>query len=172
MQLKNKISTERLAKDRVESFSFSEKDNFLAKILAELNEGLKFSELEVPSQFDRDYFNFSGNVEKKYNSKYGEYIVVKAQVDTAFMCLCVNTGVVMTDFIKAEISAAIIDRKFEKIFNHEEDTNLYIDGQELELYYHDDNGEFLLEDMVREMIFLNKNPYPKASSFEGIKTKI
>lgn len=172
MRIKNKISVERLAKDRVETFQFDQNENFVAELLNELNEGLSISELEVKGSFETDFIHYQGTIEKKYNSKYGEYIVIKAHLEAAYICLCVNSGAVMMDTIKADNYAGVIDPKFEELFEHDEDTLFYIDGQELELYYFDKNGEFLLADLLREMIFLNKNPYPKASVFEGPKSKL
>lgn len=171
MKIQNKMSIDRLARGfEVELDLSAAEDKFLAELLEELNEGITQADYDLSKETPR--LLFSGKLCKLQNEKYEEYLLLEGHIQASFFAICVGSGIVMLDSVEAQVKAVIVDEKFESLYSHEEDTTLYIEEDEYDLYYFDERGEFKLKEILSEYLFLNKDPYPKVANFTGIKTTL
>ena len=66
----------------------------------------------------------------------------------------------MLDQVHAEVKAVYIDEEYGEKYQLEDETTLFLNDDEYELYYLD-NNKCDLPKVINEFVFLNKNPYPK-----------
>lgn len=126
---------------------------WMADILKELCEDNYEDSPEEPS------ISFEGTIERKTIGKYGDYLVLDGEIDVYFPTLCTQTGKVMMDSVESPFAAVFLDEEVKVKFGLEEETTLYFDDKECELYFYQ-NDIANIEEAINEFIFLNKNPYP------------
>lgn len=161
MRVQNKVSIDRLPPKKSVELSFSSQgDAFMQALLNELNEdvGLEEGKEELLSQSE---VTFKGEILRTYNDKYGDFALLTGLIQAQFVTLCSQTGDSMIDEIEAEVKAVIIDQEYEERYEHQEDTTLYVNEDEYDLYYFNSDGQFELSPIFSEYCFLNKDPYPQ-----------
>ena len=137
---------------------FDKSFEFMQNILNDLHEGLESSEIEMIG--DQENISFEGTVERKLGTRYGDYALVRGSISAEFYTHCVVSGELMKDQIHTEVKATFIDESYGERFQLEEETTLFLNDEEYELYYLD-NNKVDLPKVINEFVFLNKNPYPK-----------
>jgi uncharacterized metal-binding protein YceD (DUF177 family) len=126
---------------------------WLAQLLDELEE-----QAEAPSQ--KRKISFRGTLEKKHKGAFKEYLLLTGIVSASYATLCVSTGSPMTDSLEVEVHAVFIDQALEKEMELEEETELFINDDQYDLYYFDKKSVDL-KSAISEYIFLNINHYPR-----------
>lgn len=150
-------------------FRFDHSDTkFVSELLDELNDGIKAADYNLTDK--TPFLSFEGSITRLQDDKYQDYLLLEGRLKANFFAVCVGSGVVMLDEIDADVYAAIIDTELEARFGHEEDTTVYINDDEYDLYYFNEKGEFEIKEILSEYLFLNKNPYPKIANFDGPKS--
>jgi hypothetical protein len=127
--------------------------DWMANILKELCDDNYEDSPEEPS------ISFEGTLERKNVGKYGDYLVLDGEVEAHFPTLCTQTGKVMMDSVESPFSAVFLNEEIKEKFGLEEETTLFFDDKECELYFYK-NDIANIEEVINEFIFLNKNPYP------------
>ena len=156
-----------MGKDRPIEIHLSESDPLVGELLDELNEGLTLKDLEYsPEEGLKPEIHFAGELTKHFSSKYREYAVLEGNLFSRFLTLCVGTGTVIFDEVESPVKAIFIEPEFEEAFGYEEETSVFLEnGEEYELYYLiKDHVE--IQPVLRETVFLNKNPYPRVAYYE------
>jgi uncharacterized metal-binding protein YceD (DUF177 family) len=126
---------------------------WLAQILDELEENA-----EGPSE--KRMISFRGMLEKKHKGTFKDFILLTGTVKASYATLCVSSGNPMTESLEVEVHAVYIDQVLEKDMELEEETELFINDDQYDLYYFDKKSVDL-KSAISEYIFLNINHYPR-----------
>jgi|GEM_PF-3343772 len=142
---------------------FDQNTEWMAKILSELNEPLE--EGDVLYSKETPFIRFKGEVVKKKNPQYGDIVLVMGDLDAAFVTTCIQTGKPMIDTIDVDVRACYISNDSKKRYGHDDEIDIVVDDQEFDLFFYNDEKLDIYE-VLREYVFLNKNPYPVISKQE------
>ncbi|MGB0454883.1 MAG: hypothetical protein ACPGJV_14330 [Bacteriovoracaceae bacterium] len=153
----NQLSINRLSKTPFE-LEFDEKTEWMADILKSLHEDLE--EKDRILKAGKEQISFKGEARKVMGSRYGDYVLLRGDVEATFFTYCVQSGELMEDRVISEIKACFLEEEAKERFDLEEETTLYLNDDEYEIYFLD-NHWCNIPEVVNEHIFLNKNPYPK-----------
>ena len=152
--MKEKVALGKLHLDNAVDVVVDDSTDWVQSLLDELNENLDKDEL---ASIEEDLFlKFEGTILKKDSPKFNQYALVDGNLSACFGTLCVQTGEPMADTLDFEVSAVVLADFCEEKFEFQDETSLYIDGKEWELYYHE-NNIFSLKEILHEFIHLNKN---------------
>ena len=151
--MKNIFYLGQLKKNEAITFELSRSILWMDEILLELEENYNENQ-SLDSRID-----FSGQILKKQDGKFGDYLILEGCLKAAYGTYCIKTGDPMLDTIDVNVSAAILDDETEHKLHPEDDTVLLGD-RELDLYYYSNNC-FDMQKIFHEYLFLNKNPYPQ-----------
>ena len=142
-------------------FEMDESIDWVGSLLSELNEEVSKDEL---SELETDMFlTIDGEVSRKKTGKLEDHIKVSAKLSTVFATRCIKSGKAMVDNLELEIKFVVIDHELISRYGYEEQTSLFVDEDEYELYSCKDN-QFDLKEIIHEFIWLNKDPYPTLES--------
>jgi len=156
--MKEHIFIKHLKLDRPEEIQLDGQVPWLNKILDELNEDADDTDREKFSDSLEIYFK--GEFLLKNNGKLGDYVLLDGSLFASFVTLCVSTGTVMNDVVDCSLSIVFIDDVLKDKLGLEEETDFFIDNEERDLYYYD-NNKIDIRSTLHENVFLHKNPYPK-----------
>ena len=151
--MKNIFYLTQVKKNEAVTFQLNRSVLWMDEILLELEENYTENRV-LDSRID-----FSGQILKKQDGKFGDYLILEGDLQAAYSTYCIKTGDPMLDTIHVGISAGILDDEIEHKFHPDEDTVLLGDRQ-LDLYYYSNNC-FDMQKIFHEYLFLNKNPYPQ-----------
>jgi hypothetical protein len=129
---------------------------WLGEILEELNEDLTSSDYEGEGEAS---IVFKGNLIRKWSDRFQDYIILTGNIKATFYALEINSGEVILDHIDVPVKACWILEELREKFGYEEETEIWFDEDEYDLYYYDRNN-VELKPVLNEYVFLNKNPYP------------
>lgn len=154
------IRLSKLRSDVAEEIFCSDREMpWMLGLIEEINEQVDEEDRELPGY--PSYLEFKGTITKLKNSKYEEMVLIKGELYAQYVTYCINTGAVMNDSLEAEIRIGAIDKENSEKFGFDQEViDVEINGEELDLYYFNDN-ELDLRAIFHEYIYLNKNPYPK-----------
>jgi|SRR5690606_27954624 len=155
--LKKELITTALPPGQNKEFDLDENTDWVAELLAELNEELSSEELQELG--DETFLTFSGFALRRTSGKLEDHVKIEGKLETVFGTRCVRTGKPMLDNLSLEIKLVVVDQEVINRYGYEEETTLFVDEAEYELYPSHDN-RFNLQEAVHEMIWLNKEPYP------------
>tara|TARA_R110000868_G_scaffold42681_2_gene144029 strand:+ start:10755 stop:11243 length:489 start_codon:yes stop_codon:yes gene_type:complete len=142
-------------------FDMDESVGWVGELLAELNEDLTKEEL---AELDTELFlTIECEVSRKTTDKLEDHIKVTGKLSTVFGARCIKSGSPMIDNLELEIKFVVIDHELITRYGYEEETTLFVDGEEYELYSSQDN-RFDIKDIFHEFIWLHKDPYPTLES--------
>lgn len=138
-------------------FEVDESTAWLNELLMELNEDLSKSEL---AELDEKFFIcFEGEVSRKTTGKLEDHIKVDGKLSTVYAARCISTGAAMVDHLEIDVKFVVIDHELISRYGYEEQTTLFVDDHEYELYSSVDN-RFDVKEIMHEFIWLNKDSYP------------
>lgn len=161
--LKKETYITSLTPGRVLEFDLDEGTDWIAKLLSELNEELSTEEMaELESE---TFLCFEGKALRRTTGKLEDHLKIDGKLTTVYGTRCVQTGKPMLDNLDVEIKMVIVDQEVINRYGYEEETTLFVDEAEYELYSSNDN-RFDLFEAVHEFIWLNKDPYPTLSEQE------
>lgn len=153
------IRLQKLRTDVVEDV-FCDKDTpWMMGLLEELNEQVEEEDLS-PTDYPT-YIEFKGQISKIKNSQYEQVLVVKGELTVKYLTYCISTGELMSDILETEIIVGAIDQLNQAKYDYNEEIiTIDVNGEELDLYYFEDQ-QVDLAAIFHEYIYLNKNPYPR-----------
>lgn len=142
---------------QVKEFDLDENTDWLGELLSELNEELSASEIE---ELGEDTFlTFTGKALRRTTGKLEDHVKIEGKIDCVFATRCVQSGSPMIDSLSIDIKMVAVDHEVISRYGYEEETAIFVDEDEYELYPSKDN-RFNLQEAIHEFIWLNKEPYP------------
>jgi len=147
----------KLKYDNPELMSLDQATGWMKDLLDELNEPITTG--SVLFSQSPPFIKFKGEAIKKQNPKYGDIVFFTGELNSRFIANCAKSGEPMLDEIDLEVAAVFIseDSRDKNTLNDEVD--LFVDGADYDLYFYTlQKIDFC--SVLREYIFLNKNPYP------------
>ena len=155
------VSLKALPIDRSQDIALDENCDWLKEILDELNE----ESGEANLQSYETFLKLELSMKRKSHSEFGDYLILEGSVDLKYATSCVVTGDTIVESQDTEIFAAVLDKPVIKDQNLEEETEIYINDAEYDLYDYEFKVD--LKSIIREYVFLNKNYYPKKEVTES-----
>lgn len=144
-------------------FDLDESVDWLGELLSELNEELSSDELQ---ELDEDFFvTFTGEALRKTTGKLEDHVKFNGKLSAVFGTKCINSGKPMVDNIDIEVKFVVIDNELIIRYGYEEETTLFVDDDDYELYTTQDN-RFDIKEIIHEFIWLNKDQYPSLENKE------
>jgi hypothetical protein len=132
---------------------------WMAELLEELNEDLTDSDYEGEGNAS---IEFKGELVRKWNDRFNDYIILTGEIRASFYALEINSGEAILDHIEVPVRACWIQEELREKFGYEEETEIWFDEDEYDLYFYTRNN-VELKPVLSEYLFLNKNPYPGLS---------
>lgn len=154
---KKEIYTSSIAPGQPKEFDLDEKTNWVGELLAELNEELSQDELNELG--DETFLTFEGTALRRTSGKLEDHVKIDGKLNCVYGTRCIRTGAPMLDNLDIEVKMVIVDEEIITRYSYEEETTLFVDDSEYELYTSKDN-RFDLKEAVHEFIWLHKDPYP------------
>ena len=159
--LKRELITTSLPPGQTKTFDLDEATDWVGELLAELNEELSSEELAELG--DETFLTFEGEALRRTSGKLEDHVKFDGKLSCVFGTRCVRTGTPMLDNLDIEVKIVVVDEEIITRYGYEEETTLFVDEHEYELYTSKEN-RFDLKEAVHEFIWLNKDPYPTAES--------
>ena len=154
--MENRQTVSKLPKEGDIEIHLDEQTPWLGEILKDLNEGLTSKDYEGDQGTS---IVFKGNLIRKWNDRFQDYIILTGSLEATFYTLEIHTGEVILDNLNVPVKACWILEELKEKFGYEEETEIWFDEDEYDLYYYDRNN-VELKPVLNEYVFLNKNPYP------------
>lgn len=143
--------------DSAQQYDMDESQPWIRDILLELNEN---ADTKLPEEYVEDSFvNVKLTIEKKFNSTYGEYLILSGSVSTEYFTQCIRTLKEMKDSLEVEFKGCYLDSVNEKNEELADQVDIYMDGEVRELYFYE-NRVADIKLLIHEQIYLNYNQYP------------
>lgn len=155
--LSAQLNTMKIPAQKEVEFELDKNQDWVKELLFELNADAPGMPAEVA--FGQTALNLSLKISRRNNAEFNEYILLDAKIEALFFTQCVKSLTLMKDDLNFELKACFIDTSFEKQDEYEDLTEFYIDNEMRDLYYYE-KRVIDLSEVIREQIFLNKNPYP------------
>lgn len=144
-------------------FDLDESVDWLGELLTELNEEISKKELQ---ELDEEFFiSFEGEALRKTTGKLEDHVKFSGKLSAVFGTKCINSGRPMVDNIEIEVKFVVIATELIARYGYEEETTLFVDDGEYELYTTEDN-RFDIKEIIHEFIWLNKDLYPSLENKE------
>ena len=138
-------------------FDLDESIDWMGELLAELNEEISSKEIQ---ELDEEFFIcFEGEALRKTTGKLEDHVKFNGKLSATYATKCINSGKPMVDHIEIEVKFVVIDKELIARYGYEEETTLFVDDGEYELYTTEDN-RFDIKEIIHEFIWLNKDQYP------------
>ena len=129
--------------------------DWVKKLQDELNESV-----DDPSFLDKTKISINLEIKKIFDPKMGEILLVEGSYSSLFATKCVKSFKDMHDSVMGEFKSAFIGEEFQKDEAYQELTDIYINQDTYELYYHG-RGVADLYEMIHEQVYLEVNQYPQ-----------
>lgn len=157
LSVDSKLNINKLGLSKIYDFRVDQTAPWMKTLLEELNEDVKIGFVSPSSQA---VISCEGQYYKKHRGTYGEYAVVQANLTAKFYTNCVSSGKVMLDTLDVDFCACFLPSNFKTDPDYKDEIELYIDNQNMDLFFLD--GNFIdLKEALHEYLYLNKNPYPR-----------
>lgn len=146
-----------------QNFDLDENTDWMGELLHELNEDLTSDELaELEGE---TFLCFEGDALRRTSGKLEDHVKFHGKLSTVYATRCVQTGKPMLDNLDVEVKMVFVDQELITRYGYEEQTSLFVDEDEYELYPINDN-RFDLFEAIHEFIWLHKDPYPTLAEKE------
>lgn len=155
--LEAKINLRKFPASTPKYYELQTDNEWVKELLAELNE--KAEEKSPEDYLAETSLSMQLEISKEFKQQYGEYLLVKGELEGKFVTQCVRTLEDMPDSIQLHIKACFLDRRFEKEEEFAEQLEIFEKDTVFELYFYD-KGFIDLKEMIHEQIYLNINQYP------------
>jgi len=112
-----------------------------------------------------DYAGEPGNlsltlrIKRKTGSGFGEHLIVRGDIETQYSTPCVKCLEPSNQEVQASFAACFLHSHFEKSEELEESTHIFVDNEEMEVYFQD-KGKADLKELVNEQLFMEIEPLP------------
>jgi hypothetical protein len=156
--MKEEMYLKQLKLDIPREIKLDGQTKWMNNFLEELNE--EVDEADRASRTDLMEIYFDGELLLRHQDRLGEYVLFDGHLFASFLTNCVRTGEVMNDKIDCQISLVLLDEDIKDRFSLADEVDYDIEGENRDLYFYE-HGRFAFAEIIRENLFLNKNPYPK-----------
>jgi uncharacterized protein len=99
------------------------------------------------------------HIKRKTGSGFGEHLIVRGDIETSYQTPCVRCLEPSKQEVEASFAACFLHSHFEKSEELEETTHVFLDNDEMEVYFQD-KGKANLQELVSEQIFMEIDPLP------------
>ncbi len=146
-----------LSAGQKKEFDLDENTDWMGELLRELNEELSSDELaELEGE---TFLCFSGHALRRTSGKLEDHVKFDGKLSTVYATRCVQSGKPMLDHLEVDVKVVFVEQELINRYGYEEQTTLFVDEDEYELYPINDN-RFELFEAIHEFIWLHKDPYP------------
>lgn len=131
------------------------KTDFMQELLSELD-----NEVEDKERGDESAISFLGEIQK-IKGKYEEFFQITGQLKITYYTYDITNNEVMTENFDHEVNCLVLTQEVGKKLHLIDEIDIEHKGVEFDLYFMDEEDNFIFKDILHENIYLNKNPYPK-----------
>ncbi|MCP4913460.1 MAG: DUF177 domain-containing protein [Oligoflexia bacterium] len=141
--------------DETYFYELDETQDWVAKILAELEENLEDDDEGREKGFLRTQFR----VVRKKSHPWGDHLLVDGAIQSSYQAACVRCLTITPRDLDIEIAGGFINDHFEKQPEYEESTTFYTSNSEYDMYFHN-KGTANLGELIHEQVFMNVDTLP------------
>ena len=139
-----------LIPDREESYQLDLTTDWIAQLLSELEEN---SETSATGNL-----NCQLNIMREINPTLGDHVGIIAEITGSYHTTCVRCLESTEIPIEINFAACYVSQSLEKTPEFEELEEVFCQGQEMDLYFH--QGKIDLKELLHENIYLQLEPFP------------
>ncbi len=137
----------------------NEREDWMEELLHELSEGV--SDPRAAFRKDPGELRFTGEIRRKKDAIYDDHVVLRGELYARFRATCVQSGELIWDEIRVPLRAVFLSQEIIKKYYYEDEITIEVEGEAFELYGYE--GQLVeLPPVIKEQLFLNKNPYPSS----------
>lgn len=152
-----KVLLTQYAHDVIHEYELNEGNTpWLFEILKELEEDLSPEE-----SYPLGFFHLSLTLCRKKNPLLGEHLIVKSRIESKYHLPCGLTLAPVPQHMQHSVNAVFIHDSQKKFPEYEEATSIFVDGEEMELYFYH-KGEADINEFIHEQVFLEVPPFPRS----------
>lgn len=159
------IALIKLAANNRYEFTLDQSTDWVAEILAELNE-----HAEKGIDLSPTSLTITGEIEKKDKSDMGEYLLVEGTIEAHYSTECVRTLKPMNMDLVVPFKICFVDEALQNTEMFEDQDEVWTDNEMYQLYFFT-KRTVQFRDMIHEQLFMNYEQYPildADSKLEGI----
>lgn len=153
--LQNPVNISKLPMNTPKQFKLTQDQDWVAALLRELNENSD----ETSELREKTHLTLDLELTKKFDDSIGELVIVTGSFGSQFATKCVKTYQDMLDNVLGKVQACFIPKFLEKEDAYQDQTDIFINNDMHELYFHD-RGRLDLAEALHEQIYLEVNQYP------------
>ncbi len=116
-------------------------------------------ELNQGEQVAENTISASVRLKRDAEGQYGEYLWVDGTVSGSYQASCIRCLKDMHETFNAEFKGAFINQRFENDPDYEELDQVYINGDQADIFYHT-RGKAKVSEIIKEAVFLAVDHYP------------
>ena len=132
---------------------------WMRNLLSEVQEEVADELRESPELLEQTSLSFQGDLQKRANSFWRDHALLVGEFKARFWTQCVKSGELLLEKIDLDIQAIFINEAIKKSKNLEETDTLMVESYEYDVYFYQ-SSVVKISDVLREQLFLNKEPYP------------
>ena len=148
-----KVSLKNFSCDHSVAYELDQNHLSIGSLLEELEANLEERDR------GKGHLHLQLHLKRRSNPYYGDYLLFQGSIKGLFHTSCVRCLIPAQSHLDIDFSACFLSHHHEDKEEYQEITSIYIDGQERELYFHQ-NGIANLQETLHENIFINLDPLP------------
>ena len=156
--LQNTINLKDYSLNQEESYDLDEKTEWIQQILSEIEEEidpeLKDDDLALST------LNVSYEILRQDNDELRDHIIARGHFQANFNCHCVRCLKVMKQELEQDFAYCYLPPALEEDEVFKDATDVYCEGEEMDLHFYDKKGKMDLAQIVYEQIQLNMDHFP------------
>ncbi len=103
--------------------------------------------------------NLTLRIKRKTGAGFGEHLIVRGHFSSEYTTPCVRCLETSEQEVEASFAACFLHPHFEKSEELEEATHIFVDNDEMEVYFQE-KGNANLRELVHEQLFMEIEPLP------------
>lgn len=157
----NKIGAQinliKLPKNNIFEFEFDQNTDWVQEMLLEMNEHASYKTPE--NLLNETYLKITGDMVKKDRPEYGEFFLVKGNIESEYATECVRTLKPMKVKMNVSFKCCFVDEELATSEQFADLDETWVDNDTYEIYFYN-KRTVDFQEMIHEQIFLNYNQYP------------
>lgn len=89
-----------------------------------------------------------------------DHLIVRGSLKTSFQCHCIRCLTVMMQDLEQDFAYCYLPHEMEQDEIYQDATEVYCDGEEMDLHFYDKKQSMDLKEIIYEQIQLNMDPLP------------
>lgn len=155
--LPNKLNISKLQLNTTKNYKLNKSQDWVRALLVELNE--KGQAKSSDEFLELTTLEMDISITKMFKPEYGEYILMKASIYTAFVTQCVRTLEDMDDSLSLDIKICLLNGATQKDESQNEELEIFEQNDMFELYFYT-KGAADIAEVIHEQIYLHINQFP------------